>query len=76
MTGARLVIAVRIEGAHPGYRVWVSDEGWWYATRVDSRARGLSRTVCGANPDELADELSAEESAAVREHQAAIASPP
>jgi len=61
MTGDRLDVAVRIEGAHPGYRVWASDEGFWYATRVDSRARGSSRTVCGATPDELAGELSAEE---------------
>jgi hypothetical protein len=31
MSGDRLEVAERIEAAHPGYRVWVSDEGWWYA---------------------------------------------
>jgi len=37
----------------------------WYASRVNSRARGQSPTVCGANPDELTYELSAEETSAL-----------
>jgi hypothetical protein len=64
-------VAGQIERAYPGYHVWTSDEGWWYATRARPRARGTSPTVCGATPDEL----SAEEAAASRAHQAALAAP-
>ena len=64
MTREQAEIERQIERAYPGYHVWVSDEGWWYASRVNSRARGQSPTVCGANPDELTYELSAEETAA------------
>jgi hypothetical protein len=49
----------------PGYHVWTSDEGWWYATRTSARARGESPTVCGANPGELTTELAAEEAPAL-----------
>jgi hypothetical protein len=55
-------IARRIECAYPGYHVWASDEGWWYATRTSARARGESPTVHGADPGELTTELAAEES--------------
>jgi hypothetical protein len=61
MTSVREV-ARQIERAYPGYHVWTSDEGWWYATRVSSSARGQSHTVHGADPDELTAELAAEES--------------
>ena len=43
----------QVERAYPGYRVWVSDEGWWYASRVSPRALGRSPTVCGAGPEDL-----------------------
>jgi hypothetical protein len=72
MTREQAEIAGQIERAYPGYHVWVSDEGWWYASRVNSRARGRSRTVWGANPDKLTYELSAEEAVVTREHQAAM----
>jgi|ERR1700735_1366591 len=68
-------IASQVERAYPGYHVWVSDEGWWYASRVHSRARGQSRKVHGASPDELTCELSAEQAAATRAHQDAISKP-
>ena len=58
-------VARQIERAYRGYHVWVSDEGWWYATRVSPRARGQSRTVHGRDPDELTTALSAEEGAAL-----------
>jgi hypothetical protein len=54
-------IARQIERAYPGYHVWVSDEGWWYATKISPRARGESATVDGADPAELTTELAAEE---------------
>ena len=54
-------IARQIERAYAGYHVWASDEGWWYATRTSSRARGESATVPGAGPGELTTELAAEE---------------
>ena len=53
--------AHQIERAYPGYHVWASDEGWWYATRASARARGESPTVHGADPEELTTELAAEE---------------
>ena len=73
MTPGQAEIAGQIERAYPGYHVWTSDEGWWYATRARPRARGTSPTVCGADPDELTFELSAEEAAAARAHQAVLA---
>jgi hypothetical protein len=63
---ARAVIAAQIERAYPGYHVWTSDKGWWYATKKNSRARGESATVDGADPDALTTALSAEETAALR----------
>jgi hypothetical protein len=75
MTPGQAVIAGQIERAYPGYHVWVSDEGWWYASRVRRRARGQSPTVCGADPGELTRELSAEETAASRAHQDAMTAP-
>jgi hypothetical protein len=73
MTRDQAEIAGQIERAYPGYHVWTSDEGHWYATRARPRARGASPTVCGTNPDELTSELSAEEAAAARAHQGALA---
>jgi hypothetical protein len=72
MTPGQAEVARQIERAYPGYHVFVSDEGWWYATRVSSRARGQSPTVCGADPDELTWELSAEDTTATRAHQATL----
>jgi hypothetical protein len=51
----------QIETAYPGWRVWRSDEGWWYATRVMPRARGDAATVAGAGPHELTTALAQEE---------------
>lgn len=51
----------QIEVAYPGWRVWQSDEGQWYATRVKQAARGVAATVSGSGPDELADALAREE---------------
>jgi hypothetical protein len=55
--------AARIEQAYPEYHVWISDAGWWYATRTHSWARGRSATVHGPGPGELAAALAAEEAA-------------
>ena len=75
MTPARAAeVAGQIERAYPGYHVWTSDEGWWYATRTRLIATGPSPTVCGASPEELATELSCEQGAAACSHQAALAS--
>lgn len=60
------VIAAQIERAYPGYHVWISDQGWWYATKTSPRARGDSATVDGADPDKLTTALSAEETAVLR----------
>jgi hypothetical protein len=60
------VVAAQIERAYPGYHVWVSDQGWWYATKTSPRARGDSATVDGADPDQLTTALSAEETAVLR----------
>jgi hypothetical protein len=54
-------VSVQIECAYPGWRVWRSDEGRWYATRVVPRARGVSATVYGHGPDELTRALAEEE---------------
>jgi hypothetical protein len=56
-------IAERIEFAHPGYHVWVSDAGWWYATRTKTWARGQAATVHGPGPGELDGALAEEEAA-------------
>ncbi|MDX6395417.1 MAG: hypothetical protein QOJ73_6480 [Streptosporangiaceae bacterium] len=37
--------ARQIEGAYPGYHVWSSDEGWWYATRTVP-VRAANRRPC------------------------------
>jgi hypothetical protein len=60
------VVAAQIERAYPGYHVWLSDAGWWYATKKSRRARGDSATVYGADPDKLTTALSAEETAVLR----------
>ena len=54
-------IAMQIERAYPGYHVWISDAGWWYATRTHPRARGESPTVHGPGPGELSTALAEEE---------------
>jgi hypothetical protein len=54
-------IAGQIERAYPGYHVWISDAGWWYATRTHSWARGQSATVHGPGPGELSGALAEEE---------------
>ena len=33
------------ERAYSGYHVWVSDQGWWYATRRRPRVHGQAATV-------------------------------
>ena len=76
MTPAQAEVAAQIERAWPGYHVWTSDEGHWYATRARPRARGTSPTVCGATPDELTWELAIEDKAAASAHEAAMAAMP
>ncbi len=73
MTPAQAEVAGQIGRAYPGWRVWVSDEGWWYATRSRPRARGQSATVAGPDPEALAGELAAEDAAVSAAHQAAMA---
>jgi len=73
MTPGGAEIAGQIERAYPGYHVWTSDEGYWYASRTRLIATGPSPTVCGASPEELTTELSAEQGAGARIHQAALA---
>ena len=73
MASTQAETAARIEHAHPGYRVWASDENWWYASRVNSRARGLSMTVWGKDPDELARELADDAAQADAERRKASA---
>ena len=58
-------VAGQIERAYPGYHVWISDAGWWYATRTHSWARGQSATVHGPGPGELTGALAAEEAAVI-----------
>jgi len=62
--GAGAEAAGQIERAHPGYHVWVSDEGWWYATRTSPRTYGQAATVHARGPAELGEALAAEEAAA------------
>jgi hypothetical protein len=50
----------QIEAGHPGYRVWVSSEGWWYASRVSPLAAGRTPTVFGASSDRLTAALAAD----------------
>jgi hypothetical protein len=56
-------IAEQIERAYPGYRVWVSDAGWWYATRTQPWACGQAATVHGPGPGELFGALAEEDAA-------------
>ena len=65
-------IARQIEHAYPGYHLWASDGGWWYATKTSPRARGESPTLFGANPGELTTELAAEETQASKAFQRMI----
>ena len=58
---ANAEIAGQIQRAYPGYHVWVSDAGWWYATRMHPWARGQSATVHGPGPGELSGALAEEE---------------
>jgi hypothetical protein len=58
-------IAGRIELDHPGYHVWVSDAGWWYATRTKTWAHGQAATVHGPGPGELCGALAEEEAASM-----------
>ena len=55
------VIAGQIERAYPGYHVWTSDAGWWYATRRQPWEHGKSATVHGPGPVELSGALAEEE---------------
>jgi hypothetical protein len=56
-------IAGQIERAYPGYHVWTSDAGWWYATRMHPQAPGQAVTMYGRGPGELTVALAAEEAA-------------
>lgn len=56
-------IAGQIERAYPGYHVWTSDAGWWYATRMHPQAPGQAETMYGRGPGELTVALAAEEAA-------------
>jgi len=56
--------AREIARAYPGYHVWVSDQGWWYATRRRPRVHGQAATVHAPGPAELTEALAAEEAAA------------
>jgi hypothetical protein len=57
--------AGEIERAYPEFHVWVSDDGWWYATRRHPWACGQAATVHGPGPGELVGALAEEEAAAV-----------
>ena len=56
-------IAGQIERAYPGYHVWTSDAGWWYATRMHPQAPGQAETMYGRGPGELTVALAAEQAA-------------
>ena len=56
-------MAGQIERAYPGYHVWTSDAGWWYATRMHPQAPGQAVTMYGRGPGELTVALAAEEAA-------------
>lgn len=75
MTPEQTMVARQIERAYPGYHVWTSNEGHWYASRTSSCATGPSPTVDGADPDELTTHLAVEQGASAREHQAALTAP-
>ena len=75
MTPADRETARQIERAYPGYHVWASAEGYWYASRTSTRATGPSATVRGAGPDELTTELAAEQGAAAKAHRVALTAP-
>ena len=57
------VVCALIEGAHAGYHVWLSDEGWWYAVKAGPAARGWAATVDGPGPVELDQALREAEAA-------------
>ena len=56
-------IAEQIERAYPGYHVWTSDAGWWYATRMHPHVPGQAETIYGHGPGELTVALAAEAAA-------------
>lgn len=58
-------VAGQIEHAHPGYHVWTSDAGWWYATRTQPWAHGQAATVHAPGPGELSAALAEEEAATI-----------
>ena len=58
-------IAGQIERAYPGYHVWTSDAGWWYATRTAPWEHGKSATVHGPGPGELSGALAEEEAVTI-----------
>ena len=58
-------IAGQIERAYPGYHVWTSDAGWWYATRTHPWVHGKSATVHGPGPGELSGALAEEEAVTI-----------
>lgn len=72
MTPAQAETARQIQRAYPGWRVWVSDGAWWYATRTRPWARGQSATVAGPTPEALTDELAAEDAAVSAAHHATM----
>jgi len=72
---AAIEVAGQIERAYPGYHVWTSSEGHWYASRTSASATGPSPTVDGDSPDELTTALAAEQDAAAKAHQAALTAP-
>lgn len=63
--------AREIEQAFPGFHVWVSDQGWWYASRARRRARGRGQlpALRGADPGELTSALFAADAATDRVRQ-------
>lgn len=58
-------VAGQIERAYPGYHVWTSDAGWWYATRRQPWVHGKSATVHGPGPGELFGALAEEEAVTI-----------
>jgi len=64
-SGNQREAAAQLERDHSEYHIWVSDTGWWYATRRQPWARGQSATVHGPGPRELAAALAAEEAVTI-----------
>jgi hypothetical protein len=75
VTPAQAETAGEIQRAYPGWRVWVSDEGRWYATRVRPWARGQSATLAGPTSEALTNELAAEDTTVSAAHHAALTAP-